>query len=367
MTPNKSERSGRQANWDLLRSIAMFAVVVVHCGGPYLGQIGAVNLGVIVSRAAIACDPVFFALSGYFALRPLKRGLRDYYQRKLIGIVMPLVVYSVLLYLWSTRLAGVSLGSYFAFAAGKMGSSWWFIPSLIPFLVLSPFLYLLFEALSDEWALRLSKIVLATSIWSCLNHFGQWLFLAIGKPGAASLVETTSYLAPTHLVPVGYFVFFCSGYFLRRVLPGLDEAKKRRLVITGFGLWALDVLANYVGVPASDPSDYWFWVVIALFIVFGRIEIDSASPVGKVLRWTGERSYSIYLLQSSLIYAVGSVLYEGALFGAVSCMPWYMRVAVWILLVIASYGMSLILASILDTLALKPVQAVCRRTLERIC
>lgn len=95
MTPGKSERAGRQANWDLLRSISMFAVVVVHCGGPYLGQIGAVNLGAIVSRAAIACDPVFFALSGYFALRPLKRGLRDYYQRKLIGIVMPLVVYSV--------------------------------------------------------------------------------------------------------------------------------------------------------------------------------------------------------------------------------------------------------------------------------
>lgn len=50
MTPNKSERSGRQANWDLLRSIAMFAVVVVHCGGPYLGQIGAVSLGVMAPR-----------------------------------------------------------------------------------------------------------------------------------------------------------------------------------------------------------------------------------------------------------------------------------------------------------------------------
>lgn len=48
-------------------------------------------------------------------------------------------------------------------------------------------------------------------------------------------------------------------------------------------------------------------------------------------------------------------------------MSWYMRVVVWILLVIASYGMSLILASILDTLALKPVQAVCRRALEGIC
>lgn len=77
-------KSVRLANWDLLRTLAMFSVVVVHCGG-YLGQIGPVNMGLVAGRAAIACDPVFFALSGYFALRPLKRGLRDYYQKKWLG------------------------------------------------------------------------------------------------------------------------------------------------------------------------------------------------------------------------------------------------------------------------------------------
>lgn len=51
MTPGKSERAGRQANRSLLGSIAMFAVVVVHCGGPNLGQIGADGLGVMAPRA----------------------------------------------------------------------------------------------------------------------------------------------------------------------------------------------------------------------------------------------------------------------------------------------------------------------------
>lgn len=362
-----STQGQRLVNWDLLRTLAMFSVVVVHCGG-YLGQIGPVNMGLVAGRAAIACDPVFFALSGYFALRPLKRGLRDYYQKKLVGIVVPLVVYSALLYLWSSRLTELSIGGYFAFAAGEIGSPWWFIPTLIPFLVLAPFLCQFFEALSDKWALRLCKLVLVASLWSCLSYFGQWLFVAIGKPGAASMIETITYLIPTHLVSVGYFVFFCAGYFLRRMMPLLSKKNKKQLIAIGFLFWALDVTALYVGVSAADPSDYWFWVVIALFIIFDRVEIGSTTALGRAMRWTGERSYTIYLLQYTSIKAVAAVLYDGggSALGVVSAMPWLGRLGVWVLLVFASYALSLLLASVFDALVLKPVQRGCRWALRRI-
>lgn len=148
-------------------------------------------------------------------------------------------------------------------------------------IVLAPFLCQFFEALSDKWALRLCKLVLVASLWSCLSYFGQWLFVAIGKPGAASMIETITYLIPTHLVPVGYFVFFCAGYFLRRMMPLLSKKNKKQLVTIGFLFWALDVTALYVGVSAADPSDYWFWVVIALFIIFDRIEIGSTTALGR--------------------------------------------------------------------------------------
>ena len=38
-----STQGQRLVNWDLLRTLAMFSVVVVRCGG-YLGQIGPVNM-----------------------------------------------------------------------------------------------------------------------------------------------------------------------------------------------------------------------------------------------------------------------------------------------------------------------------------
>lgn len=84
-----SEKSPRRlANWDLLRAISMFAVVVVHMSG-CLGPIGGVPTNAI-GTFAIICDPVFFALSGYFALRPLKTSLPKYLVRKFSSIVLPL-------------------------------------------------------------------------------------------------------------------------------------------------------------------------------------------------------------------------------------------------------------------------------------
>ena len=105
----------RLAHWDLLRSLAMFLVVVVHASGS-LGTIRNFNMGHAVGIAALICDPLFFLLSGYFALGPIKRCLKSYYSNKAITILLPLVLYSILLYLApiNTLIKGaLSLGGYF--------------------------------------------------------------------------------------------------------------------------------------------------------------------------------------------------------------------------------------------------------------
>ena len=106
-----SEKAPRRlANWDLLRAISMLAVVVVHMSG-YLGPIGGVPTNAI-GVFAIVCGPVFFALSGYFALRPLKTGLFKYCVRKFSSIVLPLFLYSVLLYVYYRWSSGLSICIY---------------------------------------------------------------------------------------------------------------------------------------------------------------------------------------------------------------------------------------------------------------
>ena len=67
----------RLTNWDLLRALSMFLVVVVHIA-PQLGSFRNINASAIASTAAIICDPIFFCLSGYFALKPLKKSYKEY-------------------------------------------------------------------------------------------------------------------------------------------------------------------------------------------------------------------------------------------------------------------------------------------------
>ena len=111
----------RLANLDLLSSLCMLAVVAVHCSAS-LGNIGKVDGSVISSKILILCDPVFFALSGYFAIRPLRSNLLTYYLHKIGTIVLPLFVYAIILYFYTTDAHDYSLSALIAF----------FIMSLVP-------------------------------------------------------------------------------------------------------------------------------------------------------------------------------------------------------------------------------------------
>lgn len=199
----------RLTNWDLLRSLAMFFVVIVHTT-QYLGEIYGCTPGNTIGALAIVCDPVFFTLSGYFAFRPLKTTLKEYYLNKLITIVFPLILYSMLLYLL-TPINEMSLGGYFKHFSDLLINGWWFIPALIPCLIAAPFLYKGFEALSDQGILNLSKIFAMLCIVGIILTTLKWAF-------AQTEIETLSYffsllylLVPPSILSTSimYFQFFC--------------------------------------------------------------------------------------------------------------------------------------------------------------
>lgn len=143
--------SKRMANWDLLRSISMFLVVVVHTAG-YLGPVHGTSIQGVIGELALICDPIFFTLSGYFAIRPLKQSYGYYLSNKVRSIVLPLFTYVILVYLYGTLAGGIALGpsAFLEWTAGILASSYWFIPSLIPYLIIAPLLYQMFSSLGKK-------------------------------------------------------------------------------------------------------------------------------------------------------------------------------------------------------------------------
>lgn len=353
--------SRRLANWDLLRAISMFAVVVVHMSGR-LGPIGGVPTNAI-GVFAIVCDPVFFALSGYFALRPLKTNLPKYYVRKFSTIVLPLFLYSVLLYLYYNWSSGLSLFGYIEYFNNVL-SPWWFIPALIPFLIAAPFLYKCLESLSDDWVKLLVKLSLVLSIWGIAGCFLNWAFEVTGHTTLCRMVSICTSLLPATLVPNSYFIYFCLGFFIRRLIPILSKKRKNQLVILGLLCWILDTAFAHFGINRVDPSYAWLPATIMIFLIVDRVSIPDGA-VSRCIGWAAKRSYSIYLLQYTTIEIATSVVYASIFVGDIMEYIALVRACVWIVTTVLAYVLAFSVASIVDSALLKRLQSATETSLIR--
>lgn len=359
-----TNRPARMPNWDLLRSLSMLAVLVVH-SWMYLDPILGINVGGMLSRLAILCDPIFFTLSGYFAIRPLKTSLAEYYQKKFISIVLPLFVYGLVLYLYTSNLGEISASGFCHFLLAQL-SPWWFIPALIPCLIIAPFLYNIFERATDQTLLMLSRIILCLNFWGIFCSGMIFLAQSSGHSEVAALFGIARLIFPVSLIPNSYFIYFVLGYFLRRLIPTLSRRSKGILVVLGAISWILDLLYHQVGIELFDPSYHWLFATISVFILFDNIQ-SLNEATSKVVNWTAKRSYSIYLLNYTAIAIVfpwfkdqlfGSALAEGLFAPA--------RLAIWVGSLLLSYILALCLASIIDNTLLLWFKRIVLRAMSSI-
>ncbi len=354
----------RDVRWDLLRSVAMFCIVVIHCA-PRLGEIGGVDVSQWVSTFFLVFDPVFFALSGYLAIRPLKKGLGQYYAGKVISIIVPVLLYSVIAYFVASRLSGLSFGGYVDYLDYLLEGAWWFVPTLVPMLVLAPFLYLCFEGLDDKWFGLLVGVLVAFAAWGVL-HDAVASLPALGAPEWMSgLANTMEELLPPNVEPFsGYALFFCMGYACRRYEERLKDARLAPWLVFGLACLVVDATVAQLGLHRSTPSHLWVFATPVVFMVASRVHVRS-SRVTKALEWTSRRSYSIYLFQAAAIVILGGLIYDSGAFGDVASAAIPARLLVWLALVVGSYALSWTAASVLDTLLLNPIQKELRGLISK--
>lgn len=350
----------RDVGLDLLRSVAMFAVVAVHAV-PYLGAVCGADVTEGLAKLFLLCDPVFFVLSGYFAIRPLKGTLRDYYLGKFVTVVAPIIVYSVVAYAFAARFgylgalgldgdasSAVSPAGYLAFASSIISGAWWFVPVLMPMLLGAPFLFVMLEALSDSQLRLLVKVVTALSLWGVACDLVASL-PTFGVTWAADLSSVLLHLMPARIEPLfGYPLFFCMGYALRRLGPAASGEARNHALLLGLLFWVGDALLAQFGFERSNPSHLWVFSTVGAFVLAARVRVRG-SRATRFIEWTSRRSYSVYLFQAAAIVLVFGHVDLATFDGAA-------RVCLWLVATFASYALSWCAASVLDTVLLAPIQ-----------
>lgn len=244
--------SKRLTNWDLLRALSMFLVVVVHIA-PQLGSFRNINASPIASTAAIICDPIFFCLSGYFAFKPLKKSYKDYLFDKALSLLLPIFVYAGLLYAFKTATGSLQDTNYIRYTSDLVQGGWWFVPALIPFILVAPILSKMFDALDDRTCKIALFVTLGIYAWGGLSCVTKSLLINSQHITLAAAISMFQRFIPISLLGRTYFTFFCMGYFIKRVSPLLDIREVRLIKVAGILFFILDIISAYFGFERADP------------------------------------------------------------------------------------------------------------------
>ena len=331
----------REIWMDFMRVTACFMVMAVHSAEPfYLGGEGSLVASatdaywVALFEGLCRCCVPLFVLSSSYLLFPLKCDSAEFFRKRAIRIVIPLVLWS-LVYAFCfgepvANLKGLLLN--FNYAAGHL----WFVYMLVG-------LYLVMPLLSP-WAEKVSKKELEVYllIWAITTMVP---FIRDAAGGPAPLIKAADGLPAPALFPLWGeaawnpfgALYYVSG-FLGYLLAGLYVKKfvpvGRLTRVLGWSLFLVGFLASAFGMllrigassdtyPISGPVDLAVvWEIplmfcgspvvlsaIGLLLVFKNTEFREGGFYKHIILPLSKAGYGMYLTHI-LVLGVFSALYR---------------------------------------------------------
>lgn len=292
---SQKSKADNHIGWiDYARGIAIFSVVLLHVNGGIISN--AIPTPELAAYAGFAWEtyslrlmPIFFLISGAFAVQSLEKGIGGFLQSRVYRVLYPYVLWTFI-----TLLVGTVMVNYTNYG-----------------LTLSNSLQIFYEPILHYWflyALFVISLVYAL-FWKLKLHALVFLIFAaiIYTFGEASSLERTNYI----LGQLGQFtIYFVAGALLgQKALHAVTEISSPRLAIIaalslGFfaAVFALNTNFDYVYVWRSLTGPILVIGVIALSELLDRYKL-----MRFVQQW-GLFSLEIYLVHVLVLAAVRVVL-----------------------------------------------------------
>lgn len=277
----------RDISCDFARVFALMMVIFFHTRNkPWEGNL----FWESVITTLITSNGLFFMLSGKFNLKKEFNTKKDYavfYKKRIIDILMPYVVVSMVLSYWNLKDEGIWITpkGYIMTAiqdifSGNMNYHMWFMYFLIGYIVSTPFL---------------SKMVHAMENWELHIAFGIGVLWQIASVYVAPIRNIG--FGYTGWILYGWALYYFAGYYLDRVM---DEKNEKYLYIVG----ALSYLVTVIGLIVlrgefPGKHDYSILFVIFCMSVFWFIQKHvkvNNHVVQSVICFVAKHSFVMYLI-----------------------------------------------------------------------
>ena len=332
----------RLYRYDFVRAVAIMFVVAVHslyfvnsvheqCAYPFYA----------LQTIFFTGNVLFFLLSGKFNLREKKddAAVKKFYYNKIRNIVVPIVIIFFIrtLYdLYPDYSLGLVVKTFIKnFVYDYSHIEYWFMYTLVGFLLVAPFL-------SHAFA-RFSK-------------FEKKLFVGIGLGYHLVLliVSDAGYPLGWSYLFLGFsFTFFIGGF-----IEDLFETKKSRYVLalaSVLCLLATMVLFHFGktgGLQDSSP----FYTVLAIGIYIGLLQLGEKMKPSRAVSFIAKHSFSIYLVHMMILIPLHSVI--PVMEGPISFLGFLGAFAI-------VFPLSLLLAFVLDKCVVDPAELLFDKLFKR--
>ena len=335
------EKAGRQANYELLRIIAMWMVITLHYLN-HTGMLPAAGEDMVLSRAAalliesfcIIAVNLYVMISGYFL------SLSDFSLTRLLRLLCQVWFYSLLLLLVMGGL-GADIGwqeegiySLLPFLFPIRAEHYWFATSYVILYLLTPILNMAVRHMGR----RSFQVTLA----------GLLLFFSVSKS-----VVPLQFVTDSFGYDFGWFIcVYLTGAYFRRCRAGWEKDTALSpwlvyiacsLLTFGTALWAFYFSGTAGGAAylTALPFHYNFILCLAaaaaLFCAFGRIRIQEGRASRLICRLSS-LTFGVYLFHEHILLRSRWIGYIEARIGRAADLPVPLFLLHWLFSVLLIYA-----------------------------
>lgn len=335
----------RDVNYDLMRVICMLFVIAIHVTQMPFSEDTLWGSACII--LLFSCNNIFFFLSGRFNLNhtfECKEDYRKYYLKKLLTIVFPYLFVTCLrsaFKMYVVHTADVSGGpgvylryTYEGLMSANSSNHLWFMYPLIGMLLTAPFLAKLIQKLAD-WELNLLFAI--GIIWNAVKVYLTADF-DIGFSYNSWMLS-------------GWMLSFFAGYYIYR---NVNQENKKKWYIWGIAGFGVSVLGQWL-IPehfknATDYSVAFLIFTMALYIFIEKEVVIKNETVKQIIFFLARYSFLIYLVHGTVLSSITPRIV------ITNSVKWNYAGSI-----LAAFMISLLLAMVIDTCILHPVQAFFKR------
>lgn len=330
---------------DVLRFIAIFMVICIHCSDPFNVSPEARSnpefnfWGSLYGSFLRPCVPLFVMITGLLLL-PVNISMEKFYKKRLLRIAVPFLIWSVLynLFPWVTGVLGLSptiISDIFAYASPNASQSFgdsmkniaaipfqfnvYTVPMWYLYMLIGLYLYLpFFSAWIEKATLAQKKIFIGIWILTLFLPYAYTFF----SPELFGLSAWNTF--GTFYYFAGFNGYLLLGYYLSK---DVKEWNWNKTLATSIPLFLIGYIATYFGFKfmtgrpncTEKEMELFFlycspnvaFMTIALFLLIRRVKISSPKLINIFAHITkcGLGIYLVHYFVVGLGYALADALF----------------------------------------------------------